>query len=132
MLAALVCVGLVDYLMVSAVAQVGPSVPEVNVLEQLGQLVIGWSALGAIAKASAFVLITVQVMKQASFKYKRIAVIVMSIVYGVLQLVIGGESPVAASMAVLVSGGGAVALYNALKPLLKKVKFLSFLDLGKE
>jgi hypothetical protein len=103
----------------------GIEVPPINVLEELGKLVLNWNTLPDLMKGSVIVMILVQVVKQAKdFKYKRFLVVALSVLYGVGQMVLGGESLSAAIVAVLVSGGGAIALYEALKPLLKNVNFL--------
>lgn len=116
-----------------AMAQSGVAVPDVNALEKLGELVLNWSTMSDLSKGVLFVLILVQVLKQSvDFPYKRLAVVFLSILYGAGQLILGGESALSATMAVLVSGGGAIALYEALKPILKKIPFLQKLKLGKE
>ena len=109
----------------------GAIVPEINPLEKLGELITNWSAMSDLSKGVLFVAIVVQVLKQAvDFQYKRLAVVVLSLLYGVGQLVLGGESALAATVSVLISGGGAMLLYEALKPILKKFAIFSKLKLG--
>jgi hypothetical protein len=104
-----------------AMAQ-GMNVPEVDVIKHLGELVLNWNNMPDLLKGSAFVLILTQVVKKMSdFEYKRLLVTLLSFVYGVGQLVIGGQELSGALVSMLVAGGGAVALYEALKPLLKKL-----------
>lgn len=104
-------------------------IPEVNVLEKLGNLVLNWNAMSDLMKGSIIVMVIAQVIKQAShFKYKRFLVVILSVIYGVGQMVIGGEGLGGAIVSVLVSGGGAMAIYESLKPLLKNISFLQIGD----
>lgn len=105
------------------------SVPEINPLLALGELILNYNGLSSMAKGILFVNILVQVVKQASdFEHKRLLVVLFSVVYGVLEYMSAGGSFVSAFVAILVSGGGAMALYEVAKPLLKNI---SFLKIGK-
>lgn len=109
----------------TSIALAQPTVPEINPLTAIGELIMNWGGMSDLAKGVLFVNIMVQVIKQAvDFQYKRTLVVVFSVIYGIAQMVMGGESAMGATVAVLVSGGGAMALYEVLKPLLKKIKFL--------
>jgi hypothetical protein len=105
------------------------SVPEINPLTALGELVLNYNGLSSMAKGILFVNILVQVVKQTSdFQHKRLLVVLFSVVYGVLEYMSAGGNFVSAFVAVLISGGGAMALYEVAKPLLKNI---SFLKIGK-
>jgi hypothetical protein len=114
---------------VAAAFAVEASVPEINPLTALGELVLNYNSLSSMAKGILFVNILVQVVKQASdFQHKRLLVVLFSVVYGVLEYMSAGGNFVSAFVAVLISGGGAMALYESAKPLLKNI---SFLKIGK-
>lgn len=105
--------------------------PEVNIFEQLGALVLSWASLSSLAKGSIAVLILTQVVKQVSdFEYKNVVVTLMSVIYAVIQMMIDGTTSTAAITMALFSMGGAVLIYNAIKPALLKIPFFSFLKLG--
>jgi len=106
-------------------------VPDANPLQKLGELVLNWENLSSLMKGSLAVLILVQVIKQVTdFKYKRLLVTLLSIGYGVLQMLIGDANLSQAIIAVLISGGGASALYEVLKPFLRSIPLFDFLKLG--
>ena len=107
-------------------------VPEINVWEQISQLALNWGSMTTLAKGTLFVLIATQLVKQATdFEYKRVLVALLSIAYGVFQKLTGDMSLSAAVMSVLISMGGAMMLYEALKPFLREIPFFSFLKLSK-
>lgn len=111
-----------------------PQIPEADLFAKLAELILNWGALSSMMKGSLIVIILTQVVKQLSdeFKYKNLLVAIFSVLYGVFQLLAGDvSSTLGAVVSVLFTSGGALLLYNALKPFLKNVKFLSFLDLGK-
>lgn len=109
------------------------TVPEVDIFEKVAELILNWESMGTIAKGSLIVMILTQVVKQISdFEYKNIVVAVLAIAYGVFEALVGDVSVGSAIVTVMFSGGGAVFLYNALKPILKKIPFFSFLNLGSE
>jgi hypothetical protein len=123
---------LLTHILLNTAMAAGIIVPEVNPFETLAELISNWGSMSGLAKGMVFVLVTVQIVKQASdFQHKRLVVLLASIMYGIGQLVMAGQSVSASIIAVLVSGGGAMALYEFIKPALKKYKFFSFLELGK-
>lgn len=106
-------------------------VPEVDLFAKLAELVLNWGSLGSLAKGMIIVAILTQGMKQITdFKYKNLMVVIFSVAYGVLQMMVSDVSLSSAFVTVLVSGGGAVAIYNVAKPFLKSMPFLDFLKLG--
>lgn len=109
------------------------TIPEVDLFEKISELILNWGALSSIAKGSLVIMILAQAIKQYAkeFKYKKLLVAVLSIAYGVFSLLVDGTSVGASIAMVLISYGGAPMLYDALKPILKKIKFFDFLELGK-
>lgn len=112
-------------------AQVLPPVPEVDLFEKIADLILNWKSMGTIAKGSVIVMVLTQIVKQVKdFKYKNVLVALLAIAYGVFEAMTGDVSVKSAIVTVMFSGGGAVFLYNALKPFLKSIPFLDFLNLG--
>lgn len=108
-------------------------VPEVDLFAKLSELLMSWSSLGSLSKGVLIILILTQIIKQMTdFEYKRLLVVILSVIYGVFQLMIGDTSFGSAVVITLISGGGAVALYVVCKPFLKSFSFLDFLKLGKK
>lgn len=107
--------------------------PDVNIFEQIASLVMNWGAMGDLAKGSVIVMVLAQVVKQVKdFEYKNLVVAVLSVLYASIQVAISGSSISVAVTTALFSMGGAVLIYNALKPILLKIPALSFLKLGKK
>lgn len=98
-------------------------VPDGDPLQALLMLFASWKTAGPLAIGSMIIVVAVQAMKKMlpEFKYKRIAVTALGIVYGVLLAVSNGMGVVEASIAALFVSGGAVAIYEALKVPLKKM-----------
>lgn len=98
-------------------AQAIPEVPNVDPLAQLLLLIRDWQAMGPLALGMGVVILLVQGVKRFApgFRYSRFAVTVMSVLYGIGMAVTGGSTWLEASIAVLVVGGGAVAVYEAFK-----------------
>lgn len=106
-------------------------VPEVEIFSKLAELILNWGAMGSLAKGMIIVTIAVQAIKQISdFKYKNLLVSILSVAYGIFQVMVNDVSFGSAFVTVLVSGGGAIVIYNAAKPFLKSIPFLKFLNLG--
>lgn len=98
-------------------AQAIPGVPDVDPLAQLLLLIRDWKAMGPLALGMGVVILLVQGVKRFApgFKYSRLAVTVMSCLYGIGLAVMGGSTWLEASISVLIVGGGAVAIYEAFK-----------------
>lgn len=94
-----------------------PVIPDGDPLSSLLALIMNWKAAGPIALASSVVVVLVQVLKSSlgSFQYKRLAVVILSCAYGVLQGITSGLSLFQALVLALVTSGGAIALYESIK-----------------
>jgi len=107
-------------------------VPEVNIFEEIARIVMNWGSMSDLAKGSVLVLVLTQAVKQVKdFQYKNALVAVFSVLYAIIQMMISGSSLMAAATTALFTMGGAVLIYNAIKPLLAKIPALSFLNIGK-
>lgn len=94
------------------------ALPEVDPAQLIIQLVTNWKSMGPIAIGMAFVVLSGQAIKSfvaEDFKYKRLLVLVLSLAYGALFSVSQGKGVLEALVITFVTGGGAVALYEALK-----------------
>jgi hypothetical protein len=119
-------VALVFLFSVGAYAQVVEPfpIPDVDPLAQLLLLVANWKAMGPLALGMGLVVLSVQILKRfaAGFKYSRVAVTMLSVLYGVLLSVQSGMSFMNACLAVVITGGGAVAIYEAWKGISKSLE----------
>ena len=96
------------------------SVPEGDPLASLIALISNFKAMSPIAIGIGVVTIAVQALKAfvgESFKYKRLSVTVLGVVYGVLVSVSNGMGILEALVLGLLTSGGAVAIYEAIKGL---------------
>jgi type IV secretory pathway VirB2 component (pilin) len=95
-------------------------VPDGDPLQTLLQLIANWKASSPIAIGMGIIVFVVQAMKKflGDFKFKRAIVTVLGVAYSVLVAIVNGLSPAEAAVMVLFVSGGAVALYEAIKPLL--------------
>jgi len=101
----------------------GVEVPPVDALYALIELLKNWKASAPVAIGMTLVTVAVQILKLfPSFKYSRIAVVVLSVSYAGFFHVAGGLSVFNAAIMALVTGGGAVAIYEAFKGLNASVK----------
>jgi hypothetical protein len=109
---------------VIAFADVPIVTPDGDPLQSLLALFMNWKAMGPLAIGSAFIVAAVQALKKLfpEFPYKRGIVTVLGVAYGVLTAVTQGMGLGAALIAALLTSGGAVAIYEALKPLFSKLK----------
>lgn len=100
--------------LVTAVVFAGPDVPDGDPLVALLQLFGNWSVASSIARGIAFVLIIVQTFKKFApdSPFTRYVVVIGGVVYAFLQSLSTGMSFVNALVFVLVTSGGAVALYE--------------------
>jgi hypothetical protein len=92
-------------------------VPNVDPLAQLLLLIRDWQAMGPLALGMAVVIFLVQVIKRFApgFRYSRTVVTILSVAYALLMSVSTGSTWLEAGIAVLIVGGGAVAIYEAFK-----------------
>ena len=93
-------------------------IPDVDPLSALLDLIKNWKAATPLAIGMTAVVVLVQGLKFfPSFKYNRLAVTVLSVLYGVALSVRDGLSLFDAFIAAFIVGGGAVAIYEAWKGL---------------
>lgn len=95
-----------------------PVLPDVDPVTQILSLIANWKTGGVIGAGMGIVVLLGQLAKQflpEGFKFKRLLVVVLSCVYGVLASIVQGTPPLAAILVILVTSGGAMALYEALK-----------------
>ena len=94
-------------------------VPEGDVAAILLSIATNWKALGVIGVISAVTLVSVQAIKKFvpdEFKWKRLIVLCVSIVYSILSgVLLPGSNVVSVIITVFLTSGGAMALYEALK-----------------
>jgi len=106
-------------LLVSAVVFADSSivVPDGDPLGALLSLVMTWGSMAPLVKASAIIMISVQAFKKFApdFKYMKVVVVVGGVIYGAVQSMMTGMTLVNAVVFVLLTSGGAVALYELLK-----------------
>jgi hypothetical protein len=96
----------------------GIEVPSVDPLFALIELIKNWRAVGPVAAGMTLVTILVQLAKLfPDFKYSRLAVTVLSVAYAGFFHVAAGLSVVNALVMALITGGGAIAIYEAFKGL---------------
>lgn len=91
-------------------------VPDQDLGTSIGQL-LNYKALGAIGVGMVVIVILMQLLKNAfgDFKYKRVVVTGLAVVYAVLLALTAGVGVGPAIVTVLFTGGGASALYDAIK-----------------
>ncbi len=102
-----------------AFAQGVPPVPDVDPLAKLVELLTHFQTMSPIAIGLAVVVIGTQALKKffPNWPYNRLTVSVLSVLYGLGQALLGGASWTSAGVLVLITGGGAVAIYEAWKGL---------------
>lgn len=107
-----------------AFAEVPVVVPDGDPLQALLSLILGWKAMAPLAIGSAIIVVVVQAMKKLlpEFKYKRLIVAVLGVLYGVMLALSNGMGVLEAAVAALFVSGGAVAIYEAIKPALAKLR----------
>lgn len=119
----------ISMISITAFGQMIPSEPSIGPM--LTELFTNWSGLGSVGIAMIIIVIVVQVLKWSVLdrlldkqsKYvkigKKILVYVLGMVYSVLFLVKSG-TPAFQAIIGLLTGGGAIVLYNIAKPLWEK------------
>jgi len=101
----------------------GVPLPEVDPLSALIELVKNWQAVGLLGGAMTLIVVVVQVLKKSFIdaKYSPLIVTVLSVLYSIGHYVAGGMSAVNAVITAVITGGGAVAIYEAYKNIKKVV-----------
>lgn len=98
-------------------------VPEGDPTQSLLALILSWKSLGGVGIASGLISVVVQSLRKflPSSGVKKAVVVTLGVVYAVLQMVLGGGGIMDALVTVLLTSGGAVAIYEwAIKPLFPK------------
>lgn len=93
------------------------------------KLVTEWKAMSPVAIGAMVILLLIQLLKSSFFggffkslEWKRFFITFLGIAYGVVYLISSGTPWLHALVVGLLSSGGAVAIYQALKPILDKKK----------
>ena len=98
------------------------AVPDVEPIAQLLSLSSGWNSMSPIAIGSVLVVLAMSIIKKfvgEDMKWKRLVVALLSSAYAVLLSLTMGLGVLPAIVAALVTGGGAMAIYEAYKGLKK-------------
>ncbi len=94
-------------------------VPNADVAQVLLNLATNYKTLGVLGVLMLLTLLSVQVIKSFvadDWKFKRLTVVVVSIVYSIASgLIVPGSNAASVIITVFLTGGGASALYEALK-----------------
>ena len=105
----------------------GQVIPEGDAAKSLLDLLMNYKTLSPLAIGSAIIVISVQILKSnlfdqffKGFKYKRALITVLGQIYSVVFMVINGQSLMNAVISGLFISGGAVAIYEAIKPFIEK------------
>lgn len=94
-------------------------IPEGDIASILVSLATSYKTLGVLGCLVLATLLSVQLLKRfipEDFKWKRLIVLCVSIVYSVLAgVVVPGSSVVSVIVSVFITSGGAIALFETLK-----------------
>ena len=123
---------LVLFLSLFTLAAFGQVVPEtINAGQLLLELVTDYKTMGPLGMGMTAVLLTVwllktkflgSIFKALSSPVKRVVVVVLGQVYGLLYMVQSGMGWGEAAISGIFMAGGAMAIYEAIKPLLPSKK----------
>lgn len=99
-------------------------VPPFDAFQVMLDLIKNWSTMTPLAVGMSLVIVIVQLLKKfaVDFKYSRLAVTVLSVLYSVLLSYTNGLNWLDAAISALIVGGGAVAIYEAFKGMNKLVE----------
>ena len=94
-------------------------VPPLDPLQVLLELIKNFSSMTPLAIGMSLVILIVSIIKKfaVDFKYSRLAVTVLSVLYSVLLAQSKGLNWLDSLISALIVGGGAVAIYEAYKGL---------------
>jgi hypothetical protein len=109
--------GFLLVLCTAAFADVAP-IPDGDIGQVIVQLLTNWKSLSPLALGMAAVVISAQIIKAYvgdGFKYKRLLNLFLACLYGIGLAIQSGMGWLPALVSILVTGGGAAALYEALK-----------------
>lgn len=104
-----------------------PAPAEGDPIVTISELIKNWKSMSPVAIGAAIILILVQLLKSSFFGQffnnlvvKRAFITVLGVAYGVVYLISAGTDVVTALVVGLLASGGAVAIYEAIKPLISK------------
>lgn len=111
-------------LIATTVFAVPPEIPDVDPIAALVELVKNFKDLGTLPLAMSVIVIAVQVIKKyfINSKYAFLLVTVLSLAYGGAHAMVNGAGLSSALVLVLITQGGAIAIYEAIKALWKPVQ----------
>lgn len=107
------------------------AVPDAEVSKELLNLLLNFKTLGPLGIGASVIVILTQLLKGDFFgnifkglnsNVKRLIITVLGQVYGLIFMVQSGSSWGNAAIIGLLSSGGAVAIWEAIKPLVEKKK----------
>jgi len=92
-------------------------------------LIKNWKEMTPLGIGMGLVSMLVQALKSdklgglfKNFKYKRTLIVILGQIYAIGLMVVQGSSWISAIITGLISSGGAVAIYEAIKPLFSRDK----------
>lgn len=100
-----------------------------ELIEQLIHIITNWKAGGTLLGISMIIILLTNVLKSQATgflfeklgsKTKRIVIVVMGVLTSVITLKLAGTDWISAIVTGLITSGGAVAIYEAFKPVAKK------------
>jgi len=104
-------------------------VPSVDPAQAIVDLVTNWKEMSPLAIGASIILLLIQLLKSSLFggffkhlEWKRFFITFLGVLYGVVYMVSTGSPWINAIVVGVISTGGAVAIYEALKPILEKKK----------
>lgn len=94
-----------------------PEIPDVDTFQQAMTILKNWRTMSPVALGVAVVIFFTALLKKniPGFKYKRLTVTVLAVAYGILVGAQAGLGWAETAVAALLTGGGAVAIYEAWK-----------------
>ena len=106
------------FLSICAFAQIEP-IPDVDPLAKLLELILNFKTMSPLAIGMVVIVIGTQLLKKLlpAWPYNRLTVAILSSLYGIVFAFSQGITWSNALVMVLITGGGAIAIYEAWKGL---------------
>jgi peptidoglycan/LPS O-acetylase OafA/YrhL len=104
--------------LISAVAWAGPfDIPDKEVLSSVVEFLFNFKTWGLVLSGMALIVIIMNVLNKyvGEFPLKQVVAVLLGVAYGVFGLLAGGSSVGEAVFSALVSSGGAMKIYDAIK-----------------
>ena len=98
-------------------------------INKIAELITNWKAMGTLAIVSAIIIIIIQILKtklvggwfgKRSPLMKRAILVILGQISGIVLMVLGGIDWIPAIMTGLVTSGGAMSIYEVIKPFFAK------------